>query len=87
MVRLGASIDHQWTGAAPMFVLDTFPDPSHVDRWVAAGEGDPRPVSDRSAREIGIIDKAVVVDVRRAAQGHRRVRAVRRQLRAVRKEP
>ena len=64
MVRLGASIDHQWTGAAPMFVLDTFPDPSHVDRWVAAGEGDPRPVSDRSAREIGIIDQDDQGDLR-----------------------
>jgi hypothetical protein len=40
-----------------MFVFDPFPDPSHVDRWIASGEGDPSPVSDRSAGEICIIDQ------------------------------
>jgi len=56
-VRFRASVDNQGACAAPMFVFDPFPDPSHVDRWIASGEGDPSPVSDRSAGEIRIIDQ------------------------------
>lgn len=52
---LGACIDDDRPGAAPVFVFDSFTDSSQVDRWVGAGEGNPSPVLDGSACEVSII--------------------------------